>query len=170
MEFTYFIGADVSKNELDFSVMQGKRFLFHKEVSNSPTAIKAFIKELTKLPDFDPKQAVFCMEHTGIYTNFLLTILHEKKIAICLEAATQIKNSLGNLRGKSDKVDSLRIAEYAYKNRSELRLWQPKREILQQLAYHSAIRSRLIQVQKTIKTPLKETGLFLSKAQQKAHN
>jgi len=36
MEFTYFIGCDVSKNELDFAVMRGKEFLFHKEIANEP--------------------------------------------------------------------------------------------------------------------------------------
>lgn len=170
MEFTYFVGTDVSKSELDFSIMQGNVYLYHKEISNTPAAIKSFIKELFRLPDLDLKNVVFCMEHTGIYTNFLLSILHEKQIAICLEAATQIKNSLGNLRGKNDKVDSLRIAEYAYKNRTNLRLWKPKREVIQQLAHLSAIRSRLILVQKTIKTPLKETGLFLNDKQQKMHS
>ena len=127
MEFTYFIGCDVSKNELDFAVMQGKQFLFHKEIANNPKAIQAFVSELKKLSNFDLATAVFCMEHTGIYNTHLLVYLHKKKANSCLEPATQIKNSLGNIRGKNDKVDAIRIAEYAYKNREELRLWQPKR-------------------------------------------
>ena len=47
MEFEFFIGIDVSKNELDFSVQQGKCFLFHKEISNEPEAIKGLIKEIS---------------------------------------------------------------------------------------------------------------------------
>lgn len=164
MEFTYFIGTDVSKNELDFAVMQGKTFLFHKEVENKPEKIHAFVQELKKLNGFDLKAAVFCMEHTGIYNNPLLTYLHKKKVNVCLEAASQIKNSLGNLRGKNDKVDSMRIAEYAYKNRDELRLWEPKREVLQRLAHLSATRSRLLTAQKILKTPLNESVGFVGKA------
>lgn len=164
MEFTYFIGCDVSKNELDFSVMQGKLFLYHKEIVNEPSAIKGFINELKKLPEFDLATAVFCMEHTGIYNNHLLVYLHKKKANCCLEAATHIKNSLGNIRGKNDKVDAIRIAEYAYKNREELRLWQPKREVIQKLAYLAATRTRLLVAQKQLKTPLKEGKGFVSKS------
>ena len=167
MEFAYFIGTDVSKNELDFAVMHGKKLLFHREVRNAPTAIKSFIKELIKLPGFNLTEAVFCMEHTGIYCNYLLFQLHEKKVSICLEAAMQIKNSLGNLRGKNDKVDAIRIAEYAYRNRDKLRLWQPKRDVIQQLAHLSTARSRLVEIQKTIKTTLKEMAPFIEKSQGK---
>lgn len=164
MEFEFFIGIDVSKNELDFAVMQGKNLLFHREIVNQPEVIKAFIKELGKLPEFDLNRAVFCMEHTGIYNNHSLSCLYKKKANICLEAATQIKNSLGNIRGKNDKIDAIRIAEYAYKNREELRLWKPKRESVQQLAHLAAIRSRLVEAKKMLKTPLKEDSAFVKKS------
>jgi transposase len=107
--------------------------------------------------------AVFCLEHTGIYSNHLLACLYQKKANICLESATQIKRSLGNLRGKNDKVDSMRIAAYAYKNRDELLLWVPRREEVQQLAHLSSTRSRLIKVKKMLKTPLREYGSFVKK-------
>ena len=45
MEFTFFIGTDVSKNELDFAVMQGKQRLFHTEIENKVKAIHTFLKE-----------------------------------------------------------------------------------------------------------------------------
>jgi transposase len=163
MEFEFFIGIDVSKNELDFSVQQGKCFLFHKEIINEPEAIMGLIKELIRLTSFSLSNAVFCMEHTGIYSNHLLACLHQKKANICLESATQIKKSLGNLRGKNDKVDSMRIAAYAYKNRDGLRLWSPRREEVQQLAHLSSTRSRLIKAKKMLKTPLKEYGSFIQK-------
>lgn len=163
MEFTYFIGTDVSKGELDFALMQGKALLFHKEIANKQEDIFAFIKELVKLPGFDLSKAVFCMEHTGIYNNHLLACLHKKKAHICLEAAVQIKKSLGNIRGKNDKIDSIRIAEYAYTNREKLRLWQPKREVIQQLAHLAATRSRLVEAKKMLKTPLREHHLFSTK-------
>ena len=163
MEFEFFIGIDVSKNELDFSVQQGRQFLFHKEIVNEPEAIRLGIKELDKLNGFCLSKAIFCMEHTGIYSNHLLSCLYQKKTNICLESATQIKKSLGNLRGKNDKVDSMRIAAYAYKNREELRLWEPRREQVQQLAHLSSTRSRLIKAKKMLKTPLKEYGTFVKK-------
>lgn len=162
MEFDFFIGIDVSKNELDFAVQQGQCFLFHREVANEAVAINAFIKELGKLSGFKPGKAVFCMEHTGIYNNHALTCLYKKKAHICLEAATQIRNSLGNIRGKNDKIDAIRIAGYAYDKRDRLHLWAPKREVVQQLAHLAATRLRLITVKKQLKTPLKEHDGFSS--------
>lgn len=163
MEFTYFIGIDVSKSELDFAVMQDRKLLFHREIENKTEAIHAFVKELGKQPGFDLDRAVFCMEHTGIYNNPILVYLHRKKAKVCLEPATQVKNSLGNIRGKSDKVDAVRIAEYAYKNREDLHIWQPKREVIQKLAHLSASRSRLLTAQKLLKVPLKESATFAKK-------
>jgi len=160
MEFEFFIGIDVSKNELDFAVQQGSRLLFHREIANATSAINTFIKELGKLPGFSLNKAVFCMEHTGIYNNHSLTCLYKKKAHICLEAATQIKNSLGNIRGKNDKIDAIRIAGYAYDKRDKLRLWQPKREVVQQLSHLAATRLRLVTVKKQLKTPLKEHSAF----------
>ena len=37
--YTYFIGIDISKNKLDYAVMQGKTFLFHIEADNDGEAI-----------------------------------------------------------------------------------------------------------------------------------
>jgi transposase len=89
--------------------------------------------------------------------------LYKKKANICLEAAAQIKSSQGKIRGKNDKIDAIRIAGYAYKERETLRLWKPKREIVQQLAHLAATRLRLITVKKQLKTPLKEQGAFSTK-------
>ena len=163
MEFEFFIGIDVSKNELDFAILQGNCFLFHREVANEPVAVNAFLKELLKVPGFRLTKALFCMEHTGIYNNHLLSCLYNKKANICLEAATQIRNSLGNIRGKNDRVDAIRIAGYAYDKQHKLRLWQPKREVVQELAHLSATRLRLITVKKQLKVPLKEHATFSTK-------
>jgi transposase len=164
MEFEFFIGIDVSKSELDFAIKQGKQLLFHQEIVNEPGAINAFFKELCKLPGFALSKTIFCMEHTGIYTNHLLVYLHKKKAGICLEAASQIKRSLGNIRGKNDKIDAIRIADYAYTNREKLRLWEPKRDVIQQLAQLATTRSRLIKAQNALKTPLNEYGIFIKKS------
>jgi transposase len=163
MEFEFFIGIDVSKNELDFAVCQDRELLFHREVANEPVAINAFIKELSGLPGFSMNKAVFCMEHTGIYNNHALNCLYKKKAHICLEAASQIKNTQGNIRGKNDKIDAIRIAGYAYKEREVLRLWQPRRDLVQQLSHLAATRLRLITVKKQLRTPLKEHGAFSNK-------
>jgi len=170
MEFTHYIGIDVSKNELDFAVMEGKQLLFHEEIQNTPSAIGIFMKKLLKLRGFIAEHSLFCMEHTGIYSQHLLSILYGKKVKICLESALRIKNSMGNLRGKNDKVDAVRIGEYAYRNQETVRLWEPKREVIQELSHLAALRSRLVEVGKIIKTPLKENGVFMRKGMERLTN
>ena len=66
-KYTYFIGTDVSKNELDYAVNSDEKLLFHREALNQTDDILAFATELKTLAKFAISKAVFCMEHTGIY-------------------------------------------------------------------------------------------------------
>ncbi|MBB3057188.1 transposase [Mucilaginibacter gotjawali] len=100
------------------------------------------------------------MEHTGIYNQHLLSFLYSKKAFVCLEAAVHIKLSSGLQRGKSDQIDAVRIAQYAYKNSMELRLWQPKRQVIQQLKHLSGLRNRVINARKQLTVALNETSGF----------
>lgn len=161
MKFNYFIGIDVSKKTLDFYVLKNNQLVFHLETENSQKGIQGFIRELKKHSEFSYESAVFCMEHTGIYNNFLLDYLFKKQAKVCLESAIHIKQSSGLQRGKNDKVDSMRIALYAYKNREELKFWEPKREVISQLKHLSVLRSRLINSRKQLTTSLKESSQFI---------
>jgi len=165
--YNYFIGIDISRNELDYAVVQDKKLLFHREAKNEPRDIDSFLLELKSLPKFAVSKAVFCMEHTGIYCNHLLNSLKKIKANVVVENALQIKNSHGLIRGKYDKIDSIRIAQYAEKNRDDLRLWIPRRPILIQLATLFSLRNRVLSLQGALKTPLQEQSVFLKKGMQK---
>lgn len=166
-KYTYFIGTDVSRNKLDHAVMKGRTLLFHQETGNDSKTISAFIQEIKQLPGFTITKAIFCMEQTGIYTNHLLTELKKVKANVVIDGPLQIRNSLGNIRAKNDRIDAIRIAEYAYKNRESLRLWIPRRPIIQQLADLSTLRSRLVMMQGMLSIPLKEQNAFSKKSQVK---
>ena len=163
MNYKHFIGIDVSKNWLDFTVMEKNQVLMHKQVENSPNSVKLFFKELKSCKGYKLSDTLVCMEHTGIYNNYLLSYLSEMKANICLESGLHIKQSSGLKRGKNDKVDSQRIALYAYKNCEEIKLWQPKRDLLIKLHRLTALRDRLLNVLKQLKTPLKEAVGFVNK-------
>ena len=164
MNYLYFIGIDISKNTLDVAVFKGNKLLFHVQISNDPEGLKSLLKQLKQLPDFSLQQAVFCMEHTGIYNQHVLRFLHGQRANICLEASVRIKHSVGLQRGKNDKVDAMRIAQYAYKNREELKLWKPQREVVQRLSHLAALRSRLIGVKNQLTVPSNEAMSFDKKA------
>ena len=91
---------------------------------------------------------------------------------IWLESSLQIKKAGGLQRGKTDTIDAQPvrrrgIAEYAYRFRDQIRLWEPPRQIVQQLAMLSAARQRLISVYNQLAGPLAEQQSFVNPVLQK---
>jgi transposase len=160
MNYSYFIGIDISKDTLEFCLLKENIILLNRSSQNSSKGIQSFMKEAKSLIGFNAETALFCMEHTGIYNNHLLKYLIDKHCHIWLERGAQIKYSLGVQRGKNDKVDAERIAIYAYKNRESVKLWTPPRVIIQQLRSLTSLRSRLLKCLSQLSVPLKESRIF----------
>lgn len=167
MQFTYFVGVDVSKATLDFAVAKGNQILFHQQVTNDKKGITQFLKDLRQQTKISLGHCLFCMEFTGIYNNPLLKALHQQSANIWVERAAHIQESIGLTRGKTDQVDAKRIALFAYKNRDEARLWTPPRAVIAQLDRLTAQRARLVKVIKMLQTPLTDTKGFIEKADRK---
>ena len=162
MEFKHFIGIDVSKDTLDFSLVVGGEKQFHLQTTNSKKAIMQVVKQL-KQSHTTLSETIFCMEHTGLYNEHLLSTLSSLKANIWLESSLHIKQSSGLQRGKNDKIDSLRIALFAYKNREEAKLWEAPRQAIVQLKHLSTLRSRLMRAIKQLQDPLRENKSFMPK-------
>ena len=157
MQFSHFIGIDISKNSLDIAVLKGRDLMFSMIVENSVPGIRSFMKEFKRSQKCAMSEVVLCMEHIGIYADRLLEELHKRRCNIWLENPLHIKRSLGIQRGKSDKIDAHRIALYAYKNRDEVRLWQPPREIITKLGCLVRLRARLVQSRQSLAVPVQES-------------
>jgi len=84
-----------------------------------------------------------------------------------LESSLHIKHSSGLRRGKDDKLDAEHIALYAFRNRDQVKLWEPSRQVIKQLKSLTALRTRLIIAKKNLKTALQEGRAFLDKSVQK---
>jgi len=110
MEEILIIGVDVSKSTLDIFI---KPIGFATRIDNHLCGFKNWFAELKKLCSAESKILVV-MEHTGQYSNRFETFLRTNGIGYCKIAALEIKRSLGMTRGKSDKVDAKRIAEYGW--------------------------------------------------------
>ncbi len=104
------------------------------------------------------------MEATGLYCYPLLQFLHLHQAATWMENAIEIKRSLGIQRGKNDKIDAKSIAQYASKNSDRVRLWQPRREQVEQLKQLAALRERLVETRKQLLTPVNEFRQFGNEA------
>lgn len=167
MDFCYFIGIDIAKETLDWAVYTQQGVQLSTHTPNTLAGIKTALTKLKALPGWNPKQAVFCMEHTGIYNAHLLQQFYDLKLALWLESSLQIKQAGGMQRGKTDKVDAQRIAQYAYRFRDQIRLWEPPRQVIQKLAFLSTTRQRLNQAYNLLAVPVAEQETFISKSLQK---
>lgn len=166
----YFLGVDVSKLTLDIALVKDGKTVLETKISNQAVAINDFIKELKQFPGLGFDQLVVCMEYTGIYNAISLQAFHKKGIKICLEPALQIKQSQGMVRGKNDKIDALRIAQYAYRNYERLTYWNPPRIAIQKLQAILTLRERLIKTKVQLEMPLRESVGFVDDKIVKALN
>jgi len=106
---------------------------------------------------------IFCMEHTGMYNLPLVKWLQGHQGRMWLESGVHIRKTLGIVRGKNDKVDSARIAMYAYINRHQIKFWNAPRKLIERIAALLSQRSRLNKAKKQLNTANQEQRLFLDK-------
>lgn len=152
--YKYFFGVDVSKKTIDVTLFN-QAVLTHRVFANNEGGMAGLLHWLRE-GAIDFTQALFCMEATGLYCFVLTGFLAEKGIDTWVEHAAQIKKADALSRGKTDKVDSKRIALYAAKNLDRLRLWQPTSATLQKIRHLAALRERLVETKKRLATPVKE--------------
>ena len=164
METVYFLGIDISKKTFQVALSLDGINMVEGEVENKAPAIKHYFQGLREKFKFSPDQLIICMEHTGIYCLPVLDYLTKTKIKVCVEPALQIKQSQGMTRGKSDRVDARRIAQYVYKNRLELRFWQPQRAAIQKLKALLVLRERLVKTKVQIEVPINESQEYIEES------
>jgi transposase len=170
MQIKHFIGIDVSKDTLDLSVVVDGKNLQHYCIKNKTGEIKSTVNKIMKALGAMFDDTIFCMEHTGMYNLPLIKWLQSQEGKMWLESGVHIRKTLGLVRGKNDKVDSLRIAMYAYINRHQIRLWKAPRKLIEKIATLLSQRSRLNKAKKQLNTANQEQRLFLDKDIMKSLN
>lgn len=111
------VGVDVSKSTLDVFIRNAG---LHYVVSNDPKGFADLLATVCNVSKCKPDEILFCFENTGKYSKMLSVFLHSQNLAFFMEPALAIKRSLGLTRGKNDKVDAKRIAEYAFEKKHKL--------------------------------------------------
>lgn len=153
-----FVGIDVSKETIDVAVINesnSTEATFGK-FDKTKKGYQSFLKWL-KLKEVEfGKGSVFCMEHTGIYTQSIIEFLAKHDAVIWVEMAYTISRSGGLQRGKNDKIDAYRIALYAYKNKDNVKEWKQKSKLLIRLKNLMALRSRLLSSKIALTVPVNE--------------
>lgn len=140
---TIFVGIDISKNWLDYSLSVEKKSdpTPSERIKNDVKEISRFVNKLSR--KHGSGRLWFCFEHTGNYGLLLSSILQSNGIKYSAVPALEIKRSIGLTRGKTDQIDAQRIAQYAATFEHKLKATElPSNELLEVknlLAYHSQL-------------------------------
>jgi transposase len=158
MKTNPFIGIDVSKGSLDVFIYPENQF---GKFSNNEQGFKALIQWVKKMLKSQFSKAFFAFEHTGLYSLPLAIYLNEQKIPFAMIAGLQLKRSLGIARGKSDKIDARKIAEYAFEKRDRLTPYQMPSKVLILLKYQFNFLQRLTKMKAGLEASHGEMKRFL---------
>lgn len=123
MNYKYFVGIDVSKKTLDYSILSEGKEILHTQLKNSIDGLEQFLKKLSVICEKDNfDEVLFCMEHTGIYCEHIFTLLEMYDINLWVESSLRIKKTMGMTRGKNDRIDAKRIALFSYRYQDKIKV------------------------------------------------
>jgi len=158
MKQKYFIGVDVSKSKVDIAVLSStKEVVSEMVVKNEEKALTRFFRMLFKRHNIGKDDILVCCETTGIYNHPLETCCTLGDIFLWVETALKIKKAASDLRGKSDKKDALRIAEYALRYEDKKHRFVPKDAATEKLGDLLKARDTLIEQRVALENQLSES-------------
>lgn len=131
MKQKYFIGIDISKGKIDVAIIQGDLLvLVERVIINTEAKIESFLKAFCRKYKIDFSDLLVCCENTGIYNRPLEKLCDRLGIKLWVEHALKIKRASIDMRGKTDRKDALRIAEYSVRYQDRMVLYkEPTRRI-----------------------------------------
>ena len=100
MTYKYFMGIDMAKSSFHCCIYHHHNKMGTWQVDNNKQGLSKLEKLLKELKITNKDQALFSLEHTGIYNQNLLERIVKKGSHLWLESPLAIKKSLGIQRGK----------------------------------------------------------------------
>ncbi|OJW68034.1 MAG: hypothetical protein BGO68_00935 [Candidatus Amoebophilus sp. 36-38] len=115
-----YIGVDISKSFFDVAIKNGQTYAYYK-FDNNPEGFEALLKVV-------PAEGVVVMEASGPYYLRLANYLTKQAIGVSVVNPLVIRRfcQMRLARVKTDKKDSMMIAEYGHIEKPAL--WQPPQE------------------------------------------
>ena len=148
----HIIGADISKQWIDL-VIHGLGV--HLKIANNLSGFQKSVKWITQ-QNMDCSEIFIVMEHTGMYTFRFEQFLHHQNILFTKVSALAIKRSLGLVRGKNDKIDAGRIAQYGFEKKDRLTPEPKISKALQRLQLLYCSRERAVRLRASAITAINE--------------
>lgn len=167
----FFIGIDVSKPYFDVSLMavvdHVKQPVETAHFDNNPAGIKGFDKWLRALGVSYNEQSLVVIENTGIYHRLIWSFCSKNQLPIHIGNAAHIKWSFGIARGKNDRIDSVRLCSYAYRESDTLAATAPLNPALLHLKDFISARTKLLKQLTSLRASIKELGNVNEKTHQR---
>jgi transposase len=142
-------GIDLSMEKFDVNFVDQNGNEKNKTVNNGVKAISKFLEDI-------PSGSILCAENTGVYGDLLLCLSNQMGVSISFIPGYNIKHSLGLRKGKTDKVDAMRIREYGERFYDKLVPTMYEDETVKELQELYTLRVQLIKTRKALLTS--ETG------------
>jgi transposase len=146
------IGVDVSRNTLDIYCIEVKR---HIQISNNTAGFILF-RSFCKQHNIALHEAIVVLEYTGGYEYKWLQFCQSKNIAYVRIPGLAIKRSLGIVRGKNDKIDAARIAQYGDEKYKSICAEKPVNTSILKLKDLLGFRKKLVRENAGYKAQIKE--------------
>lgn len=89
-----YVGIDISKKTLDYTILRGKQLVAQGSIENSPKGLVRLKKHLKK-EGISLSKILFCCENTGHYNYQLLSWCQRENLNIWVESALAIKKVSG---------------------------------------------------------------------------
>ena len=154
------LGIDVSKLSFDVSlivVFNGqKQPIVISRFNNDAVGLKSFKVWLDEHQVAFDATSLLVIENTGIYHRLIWNFCTTHLLPIFIGNAADLKWSFGIARGKNDKVDSMRLCDYAFKNYDDIKPTTSLNKVLITLKDLLSNRSKLLKQKNAIKQTLNE--------------
>lgn len=159
-KYATILGIDVDKLKLTVCLMHSAEDFTTRSFDNNPAGFQAILSWLS--PQAPAKAALFCMEHTGVYTYPFIHFLDQQQLAYTLIPGLHIDKSMGLKRGKTDPGDAHQIAAYVQRFADRISPTRLPEKALLKIQLLQSFRQRLVKIKGQLSQPINELKLFTS--------
>lgn len=139
-KWAFILGIDVSKKTLDVYCKERKKHICIENGAESLRILQKWCRE----HEIDLSQSIIALEYTGGYEYRLLQFCEAKKIRFVRFPGLAVKRSMGITRGKNDKVDAQRIAQYTDEKQQSIEPSKPLNKKILELRALLKFRKHLV--------------------------
>lgn len=142
-----YIGIDPAADSFTCSIFKdGKRIGKPKTIPSTSEGKDELLHWITAAGCVR-QNTLICIENTGVYGELLLYLLHGAAWPVALIEPKKVHRAFEKDRPKTDDIDSLMIAEYAWRYHDKLTLWTPHEAVVEQIKVLLTTREQIVKQQ-----------------------